>query len=302
MLLNIAPQCVYRDEINLTEFMHSSVGMAFMLQRFLLRSRGVSHIRSFASAKETLFDNIPTEKSQYVGNERNSTHTTKSSSHNENIIWSEALFTSQERMELLGNSHSGCTIWITGLSGSGKSTIAAQVEKELLEMGVMAYRLDGDNVRFGLCSDLGFSAADRSENIRRVAETSALFADAGLISICAFISPYAEDRDRARRIHEDRKLPFIEVHAHVNLEIAEQRDPKGLYKKARAGELKNFTGIDDRFDEPLKPEVKLHTHDMSVPACTGAIISEIKAFVQKNVEEDGTVTTHKIIPGKFRLK
>jgi len=143
-------------------------------------------------------------------------------------------------------------------------------------MGIRAYRLDGDNVRFGLNQDLGFTAEDREENIRRVAECAALFNDAGLVTITAFISPYKVSRDFAREVHEKRGLKFIEVHAHVPLEVAEQRDPKGLYKKARAGEIKNFTGIDDPFEEPEAPEVKLSTHEMSIPACVGALVHELK--------------------------
>ena len=230
-----------------------------------------------SSAAETIFSDTKPEESAYGA----------SAAHDENIIWSESLFSSDERRKLLGSGHAGCTVWITGLSGSGKSTIARQVEKELLEMGVNAYRLDGDNVRFGLCNDLGFTPEDREENIRRVSECAALFADSGMVTITAFISPYAESRAMARKIHEDAGLTFIEVHAHVDLATAEARDPKGLYKKARAGELKNFTGIDDRFDEPESPELKLHTKDMSVPACSGAVISEVKA--------------RGVIDGNFRL-
>lgn len=238
-----------------------------------------------AAAKETLFDNVKLSESQFQ--HRNATHTSKTSSHNENIIWSESLITPEERQKLIGAKHKGCTVWITGLSGSGKSTIAANVERELLEMGVDSYRLDGDNVRFGLCKDLGFSPEDREQNIRRVGEVAAMFADSGKVCITAFISPYADDRAKARLVHEKAGLDFVEVHADVSLEVAEKRDPKGLYKKARSGELKNFTGIDDRFDEPVNPEVKLQTDSMSVPACSGAIISELKA--------------RNIIYGRFRL-
>jgi adenylylsulfate kinase len=206
---------------------------------------------------------------------------TRQAKHNQDIVFHEALFTKEERTEMLSAGHSGCTVWITGLSGSGKSTIAAQVEKELLLMGVRAYRLDGDNVRFGLNKDLGFAAEDREENIRRVSNVAALMADSGLVTLTAFISPYKESRDHARAIHEEQGIPFIEVHAHVSLEGAMKRDPKGLYQKAIDGKIPMMTGIgdskDSRFDEPEDPELKLHTEDMSVVACAGAIISEIKS-------------------------
>jgi len=230
--------------------------------RVLLRSRIAGKPQRFFSAEAT--------------NDQFGTHTNIGAKHNEDIIWSDALITKEQRAELLSSGHGGATLWITGLSGSGKSTIGAALEKELLEMGIRAYRLDGDNVRFGLNKDLGFSADDREENIRRVAECAALFNDAGIVTITAFISPYKVSRDFAREIHEERGLKFIEVHAHVPLEVAESRDPKGLYKKARAGELKNFTGIDDPFEEPENPEVKLSTHEMSVPACVGALVHELK--------------------------
>lgn len=206
---------------------------------------------------------------------------TDKASHNQDIVFHEALFTREERTKMLDSGHGGCTVWITGLSGSGKSTIAAQVEKELLLMGVRAYRLDGDNVRFGLNKDLGFSEQDREENIRRVSNVAALMADSGLVTITAFISPYKESREQARQIHVDMGIPFIEVHAHVSLEGAMKRDPKGLYQKALDGKIPMMTGVgdskDSRFDEPESPEVKLHTEDMSVVACAGAVISEIKA-------------------------
>eukprot|EP00658_Telonema_sp_P-2_P067763 TRINITY_DN566_c0_g1_i1.p1 TRINITY_DN566_c0_g1~~TRINITY_DN566_c0_g1_i1.p1 ORF type:complete len:181 (-),score=45.51 TRINITY_DN566_c0_g1_i1:324-866(-) len=166
---------------------------------------------------------------------------------------------------------------MSGLSGSGKSTVAAALEQELLEMGAHAYRLDGDNVRFGLNKDLGFSEADRDENIRRISEVSALFTDCGVVTITSFISPYRASREMARKIHEDAGHMFIEVHVHVPLEEAERRDPKGLYKKARAGEIPNFTGISDPYEEPLDPEIKINTHEMSVHACVGALVHELKA-------------------------
>merc|ERR1712028_186533 len=157
--------------------------------------------------------------------------------HNKNIVWSEALLKPEQRSDLLNTGHQGATLWMSGLSGSGKSTIAAALEQELLEMGAYPYRLDGDNVRFGLNKDLGFSEADRDENIRRTAEISALFTDAGAITLTSFISPYKKTRDMARAIHEDAGHTFIEVHVHVPLEEAEARDPKGLYVKGCVGAL-----------------------------------------------------------------
>merc|ERR1712232_60603 len=170
----------------------------------------------------------------------------------------------EERMDSLGAKHSGATLYITGLSGSGKSTIGAALERKLLEMGVHAYRLDGDNIRFGLNKGLGFSAEDREENLRRIGEVAALFNDAGVIAITSFISPYRSSRDAAREVHKKQNLPFLEVFAQVPLEVAEARDPKGLYKKARKGELKNFTGIDDPYEEPTNPELICPTHQLSV--------------------------------------
>ena len=171
----------------------------------------------------------------------------------QNIVWSDSLLTTQERMLLTGCR--GATIWFTGLSGSGKSTVGAALEKKLIESGLLAYRLDGDNVRFGLNKDLGFSEEDRKENIRRIGEVCRLFTDSGVITIASFISPYQADRDAARAIFAKDKLPFFEVYVKVPLDVAESRDPKGLYKKARSGSLKGFTGIDAPYQEPPTPEL-----------------------------------------------
>ena len=151
----------------------------------------------------------------------------------------------------------GATIWFTGLSGSGKSTIAVAVEQLLVESGRPAYLLDGDNLRHGLNADLGFSEADRVENVRRVAQVARLFADAGLIAIAPLISPYRAGRADARGIHTEAGLPFYEVYVRTPIEVCEARDPKGLYAKARAGELTGFTGIDDPYEEPLEPDLLL---------------------------------------------
>jgi len=203
--------------------------------------------------------------------------TTKiAASHNQNVIWSDALLSKEERQQLLKAKNKGATLWFTGLSGCGKSTIAAALEYKLLQMGVNAYRLDGDNIRFGLNAGLGFSAEDREENLRRIGEVSALFADSGVIALTSFISPYRKSRERAREIHSKRGLPFFEVFAQVPLEVAEARDPKGLYKKARSGQLKNFTGISDPYEEPTNPDIVLPTHQLSVDESCDKLIAELK--------------------------
>lgn len=174
-----------------------------------------------------------------------------------NVHWHEGDITREHRAKLLG--HKGATIWFTGLSGSGKSTVAVELEGRLSELGVLAYRLDGDNVRMGINKNLGFSAEDRTENIRRIGEVAKLFVDSGVIALSSFISPYKADRDQVRALHEEGGMDFIEVYVDCSLEAAEARDPKGLYKKARAGEIKNFTGIDDPYEAPTSPEVHLHS-------------------------------------------
>jgi adenylylsulfate kinase len=172
-----------------------------------------------------------------------------------NITWHEGHVNREVRQALL--KQRGCTLWFTGLSGSGKSTVAYTLEHALVQAGQLAYVLDGDNIRHGLNKNLGFSAEDRAENIRRIGEVAKLFADGGIITMTSFISPYRKDRDLVRAMHMEGKLPFIEVHVNTPIEICEQRDPKGLYKKARAGQLKNFTGIDDPYEAPEKPELTL---------------------------------------------
>ena len=174
-----------------------------------------------------------------------------------NVHWHGGEINRPERAQLLG--HGGATLWFTGLSGSGKSTIAVAVEQALYQRGVLVYRLDGDNIRLGINKNLGFSAEDRAENIRRVGEVSKLFVDGGVIVLSSFISPYLVDRQIVRELHEADNMPFIEVFVDCSLEAAEERDPKGLYKRARAGEIKNFTGIDDPYEAPEAPEVHLHT-------------------------------------------
>jgi adenylylsulfate kinase len=178
-----------------------------------------------------------------------------------NITWHEGSVTREKRAALL--KQQGATLWFTGLSGSGKSTIAYTLEHALVQDGHQAYVLDGDNIRHGLNKNLGFTGADREENIRRIGEVAKLFADAGILTITSFISPYRKDRDQVRAIHDAGKLPFIEIHVNTPIETCEGRDPKGLYKKARAGQIKNFTGIDDPYEAPSNPELTLDTTSVS---------------------------------------
>jgi adenylylsulfate kinase len=172
-----------------------------------------------------------------------------------NVTWHEGHVSREDRQALL--QQKGATLWFTGLSASGKSTVAFTLEHALVQRGRLAYVLDGDNVRHGLNKNLGFSAADREENIRRIGEVAKLFADGGVITMTSFISPYRKDRDTVRALHNEGKLPFVEVFVNTPIATCEARDPKGLYKKARAGQLKNFTGIDDPYEEPLKPELTI---------------------------------------------
>ena len=172
-----------------------------------------------------------------------------------NITWHEGHVGREDRQALL--KQKGATLWFTGLSASGKSTFAFTLEHALVQRGRLAYVLDGDNIRHGLNKNLGFSAADREENIRRIGEVAKLFGDCGVITMTSFISPYRKDRDTVRALHVEGKLPFIEVFVNTPIATCEQRDPKGLYKKARAGQLKNFTGIDDPYEEPTKPELTI---------------------------------------------
>jgi len=167
----------------------------------------------------------------------------------------------------------GATVWFTGLSGSGKSTVAVEVERLLVAAGRHAYLLDGDNLRQGLNGDLGFSADDRAENVRRVGEVARLFADAGVVALVPVISPYAADRDRVREIHRLAGLPFVEVFVDTPLEVCEARDPKGLYAKARAGEITGFTGIDDPYEAPSSPELRLTPADGAPPAQAALVLA-----------------------------
>lgn len=186
----------------------------------------------------------------------------------ENLTWHIGEVDKEARHAAHG--HRGAVLWFTGLSGSGKSTIGHRVERMLIERGAFAYVLDGDNIRHGLNSDLGFSPEDRVENIRRIGEVARLFADAGALVVSAFISPYRKDRDRVRSLLGPGE--FVEVFVDTPLEICEARDPKGLYKKARAGEISNFTGLDAPYEAPENPEVHLETANLSVDEAAAQVI------------------------------
>ena len=189
-----------------------------------------------------------------------------------NITWHASHVVRADRERLLGQR--GCTVWLTGLSGSGKSTIAVAAERELVRRGRLAYVLDGDNVRHGLNKNLGFSPADRTENIRRIGEVSKLFTDAGVIVLTSFISPYRSDRDGVRALMGEGD--FIEVYVAASLETCEGRDVKGLYEKARKGEIKEFTGISAPYEEPAKPELRIDTNAQTVEQSVGALVAHLE--------------------------
>ena len=186
----------------------------------------------------------------------------------ENLTWHIGEVDKEARASAHG--HRGAVLWFTGLSGSGKSTIGHRVERLLIQRGAFAYVLDGDNIRHGLNSDLGFAPEDRVENIRRIGEVARLFADAGGLVLSAFISPYRKDRDRVRGLMGPGE--FIEVFVDTPIEICEARDPKGLYKKARAGEISNFTGLDAPYEAPTRPEVHVETANLSVDEAAGLVV------------------------------
>ena len=186
-----------------------------------------------------------------------------------NITWHEANVVQTDREQLLNQK--GCVIWFTGLSGSGKSTLALEVESQLYQRGHLTYVLDGDNIRHGLNKNLGFSPEDREENIRRIGEVANLFADAGVIAMTAFISPYRADRDNARDLLDEGR--FVEVFVDCPLEVCEARDTKGLYEKARAGEIKEFTGISAPYEAPSQPELTVNTDDQNLEECTERVIA-----------------------------
>src|SRR5690348_8194306 len=197
-----------------------------------------------------------------------------------NIVWHQGAVNRDDREKL--NGHKGATVWLTGLSGSGKSTIAVDLEKRLCERGVRTYILDGDNIRHGLNKNLGFSPEDRTENIRRIGEVAKLFTDAGLVAITAFISPYRADRDQVRALVPPDD--FVEVLVDCPLEVCEQRDVKGLYEKARAGKIPEFTGISAPYEAPLEPELTLRTHELTVTDSVARLLAflEARGFVSSS--------------------
>ena len=190
-----------------------------------------------------------------------------------NIKWHHGKITKEDRAKLLNQK--GATIWLTGLSGSGKSTIAVELEHALIENKHQAYILDGDNIRHGLNKNLGFSPEDRTENIRRIGEVAKLFTEANIITIAAFVSPYREDRENVRKLLDHGE--FIEIYVKCSLEVCEERDTKGLYKKARAGEVKDFTGISAPYEEPLNPELTIDSSKLSVEEATRTILDYLEA-------------------------
>ncbi len=190
-----------------------------------------------------------------------------------NVTWHEHNVTAEERQKL--NGHKGAVVWFTGLSGCGKSTVANAVDRLLHDRGIHTYELDGDNIRMGLNKNLGFSPEDRTENIRRIGEVAKLFSHAGTIVLTAFISPYREDRDQVRAILGDGE--FHEVYVNASLETCEARDPKGLYKKARAGEIKGFTGIDAPYEAPENGELELNSDDKGIEELANEVIAHLEA-------------------------
>ncbi|WP_121641090.1 adenylyl-sulfate kinase [Virgibacillus sp. Bac330] len=189
-------------------------------------------------------------------------------SKSKHISWHGSLVTKEMRQKR--NKHKSAVLWFTGLSGSGKSTITVELERKLYQLGIYTYRLDGDNIRHGLNKNLGFTAEERSENIRRIGEVSKLFIDAGVLALTAFISPYRDDRNLVRALLPSNE--FIEIYVKCRLEVCEERDPKGLYKKARAGEIAGFTGIDAPYEAPISPELTIDTEKLSVEEAAQRVI------------------------------
>jgi adenylyl-sulfate kinase len=195
--------------------------------------------------------------------------------HSEGVVWETEALSRDQREELLGKR--GATVWFTGLPASGKSSVARNLVVALAERGVDAYRLDGDNLRHGLCGDLGFDHASREENVRRAAEVARLMADAGLVVVVSLVSPYRAGRDLVRCLHSDAGLPFLEVWVSTPLEECERRDPKGLYARARRGEVAHMTGVDDPYEPPVNPEIEV-TMDMTAEQGVAAVLAALEAL------------------------
>jgi bifunctional enzyme CysN/CysC len=230
------------------------------------------HADLVATGRFVIVDGLDVSGGGIIAADNYPRRTHDSSTKSDNIYWSRGKVTARQRE--LRNGHQGCVLWLTGLSSAGKSTIATELERELFNLGRHVYVLDGDNIRHGLGSDLGFSPEDRTENIRRVGEVAKLFADAGTICITAFISPYRGDRALVRRLLPPGK--FIEVYVNAPLEVCEQRDPKGLYAKARAKEIPEFTGISAPYEAPEKPELELRTDQLTVAECVTQILDYLQ--------------------------
>jgi len=198
-----------------------------------------------------------------------------------NVVWHQATVTRQRRE--IQNGHRSVILWFTGLSGAGKSTLAHAVEESLHQLDIRTFVFDGDNVRHGLCSDLSFSDADREENIRRIGEMSKLIIEAGVIAMTAFISPFRDDRDRVRKLAGEGD--FVEIYCRASVDVCESRDVKGLYARARAGEIKHFTGISSPYEEPLNPELVVETGSMPVDKCVEQVLEYLKEIAVIKVDE-----------------
>merc|ERR1712142_409051 len=226
-----------------------------------------------------------------------------------NVFKQEHNVSRSTRAKKLGlkNGFRGCTIWFTGLSGAGKTTISFALEEYLVARGIPAYGLDGDNVRTGLNKNLGFAPEDREENIRRVAEVGKLFADSGVVALCSFVSPYNKDREMGRELHKEVGLPFFEVFVSTSLEECEKRDVKGLYKKARAGIIKGFTGIDQPYEAPENPELAINTENKTVDECVQQIVEILQSndILPRNVVDkvvDLTIPDEKLEDALIQAK
>lgn len=236
-----------------------------------------AHADIIATGRFVIVDGFEVSGGGIIAQDKYPKRTPDSTHKSDNIFWSQGKVTAVQRARR--NGHPGCIVWLTGLSGSGKSTIATELERELFNIGKQAYVLDGDNMRHGLCSDLAFAPQDRKENIRRIGEVAKLFVDAGFICLTAFISPYRSDRDLIRQMVLDGQ--FIEVFVNAPLEVCETRDPKGLYAKARAQEIKEFTGISAPYEAPLKAELELHTDQMTVAEAVAKVMDYLHIHAEE---------------------